>query len=91
MPYTTPQPSGGEVGGEAQPGLREIVDEVYYAAWYRPVVVKRGVDRDTALLVSQEATVLPGVSVEVERLREYPLGSLASQILGYLLPIPEGE
>jgi len=88
MPYTT---AGTHEGGEdPPPGLREMVKEaVDSGALYRPLVVKRGVERDTALLVKQEAMVLPGVLVEVEPVRAYLYGPLVSQVLGYLLPIPE--
>ena len=74
---------------EEERGLRELVAESELAAFYQPLVVKRGVDRDTALLVAQEAAFLPGVSVQVERLRDYPYGATVSQLLGYLLPIPK--
>jgi penicillin-binding protein 2 len=53
------------------------------------LVVKQGVDRDTALLVAQERIGLPGVSVEVDARREYSYGALVAQLLGYLQPIPE--
>jgi len=89
MPYTT---AGGQPGAEeSQPGLRELVEDVPYSARYRPLLVERGIERDTALLVAQEAMMLPGVAVKVEPLRSYPYGSLVSQVLGYLLPIPEGS
>jgi penicillin-binding protein 2 len=84
MPYITNGAQGE--GGEAEPGLREMVDAVRFS--YHPLVVKRGVDRDTALLVAQERMALPGVSVEVDSRRDYPFGSLVSQMVGYLLPIP---
>ncbi len=88
---------GAPLAGAAQPavpsaegerGLREMVAESELAAFYQPLVVKRGVDRDTALLIAQEAVFLPGVSVQVDRLRDYPYGETVSQLLGYLLPIP---
>jgi len=87
MPYTT----AGARGGEDEPpsGLREMIEGLGFMAPYRPLVVKRGVDRDTALLVSQQALLLPGVSIQVESVRDYPYGPLVSQMLGYLLPIPE--
>jgi cell division protein FtsI/penicillin-binding protein 2 len=89
MPYIT---AGGQSGeDDPRPGLREMFEAVPYSARYRPLVVKRGVDRDTALLVAQEAMTLPGVSVEVEPLRSYPYGPLVSQLVGYLLPVPEGS
>jgi penicillin-binding protein 2 len=89
MPYTTAGARGA--GDEPPSGLCEMVDAVGYTARYRPLVVKRGVDRDTALLVAQQALLLPGVSVQVESARDYPYGPLVSQILGYLSPIPEED
>jgi len=80
MPYYS-------AGGESK-GLREMVPYTYTAG-YSPLVVKRGIERDTALLVKQEAMTLPGVLVEIEPVRDYPYGPLVSQMLGYLLPIPE--
>jgi len=89
IPYATAGGGGDE--DEPTPGLRELVAAVPYSARYRPLVVKRGVERDTALLVSQEAMSLPGVAVVVEPLRSYLHSPLVSQVLGYLLPIPEGS
>jgi penicillin-binding protein 2 len=95
MPYTTVGSSIGE--DDPSPGLRDILrntlrdwdgNQVPFANYHRPVVVAESVDRDTALLVMQQALLLPGVLVEVKPVRDYPYGSLASQILGYLLPIP---
>lgn len=88
MPYATsgPRPSGGG----AQLGLREMVEQAGFTS-YRPLVVKRGVDRETAFLVAQQSLLLPGVSIEVESVRHYPYGPLVSQIVGYLLPVPGGR
>lgn len=86
MPYTT---AGIERDGdEAPPGVRDIVVESSTVP-YHAAVIKAGVDRHTALLVSQEALLMPGVSIEIDRLRQYPYGALVSQVLGYLLPVPE--
>jgi penicillin-binding protein 2 len=96
MPYTTAGLSTAE--DDPSLGMRDILrntlrdkdgNETPFATYYRPVVVKRGVDRDAALLVSQQALLLPGVLVGVESARDYPYGPLVSQMLGYLLPIPE--
>lgn len=89
IPYATAGAQGD--GDEPQLGLRDMVEAVPYSARYRPLVVKGGVDRDTALLVAQQALLLPGVSIRVESARDYPYGPLVSQLLGYLLPIPEGS
>jgi penicillin-binding protein 2 len=81
MPYAT--------NGDEDPGVREIVVQGIKRGYlYRPVEVKKGVDRDTTLLIASERLTLPGVDVELDSRREYPLGSLVSQILGYTSPIP---
>lgn len=74
-------------GDALRRGLREIRD----VAPYRPLVIRRNVERKKALLVAQEASNLPGISVEVEAMRDYPYGSLLSQVLGYQQPIPAGK
>ena len=90
IPYASSTDEGdGE--GETIRGVREMIEDVPYVAPYRPIVIRRNVEREKALLVAQEASHLPGVSVEVESVRDYPYGRLLSQLLGYLLPIPEGK
>ncbi len=96
MPYTTAgsRPIGDE---PPEPGLRDILRDtlrglegnpIPFYAYHRPVIIKRGVERDKALLVAQQTLLLPGVAVEVESARDYPYGPLLSQVLGYMLPIP---
>ena len=87
VPYATSGPRGA--GEEPTPGLREILSASNVAGSYVPIVIARDVDRDTALLVAQQSLLLPGVSVEVEAVREYPYGPLVAQILGYLSRVPE--
>jgi len=83
MPYIT----NGE--GDEGPGLRALVTHGIQRGYvYRPVVVKKGVDRDTALLIASERLTLPGVDIELDSRREYLHGSLVSQVLGYTSPIP---
>jgi penicillin-binding protein 2 len=83
MPYIT----NGE--GDEGPGVRELVTRGIQRGYvYRPVVVKKGVERDTALLIGSERLILPGVDIELDSRREYLHGSLVSQVLGYTSPIP---
>ncbi len=87
MPYTAAGRDAEE--DESGLGLREMIEDVPYVAPYRPIVLQRNVEREKALLVAQEMSDFAGVSVEVESARDYPYGPLVSQVLGYLLPIPE--
>lgn len=51
------------------------------------VRVAQDVDRKTAQLISEAGYDLPGVKVVVEARREYTVGPLLSQILGYTGPV----
>ena len=76
------------LGLRADGNLGERVAEAPYSARYQPIVVQNGADRDTALLVAQEATMMPGVSIAIGSRREYTYGPLVSHLLGFLLSIP---
>ncbi len=51
------------------------------------VRIASDVDEQTALLISEAAFELPGVEIAVEARRQYPYGTLLSQILGYTGPV----
>ncbi len=87
MPYTSAGREG-EAGDTPVVGVADPLQDIAFAGYYDPIVVATGVERERALLVAQEALLLPGVTVQVNRRREYPHGPLVSQLLGYLLPIP---
>ncbi len=55
------------------------------------MVVAQDIPRNTALRILEERLQLPGVAVEVAAVREYPAGEAASQVVGYLGPIPAEE
>lgn len=77
-----------------RPGLKERVDLALAAgkptyAPYEPLIVADNVDREVALLIAQAGDLaFPGVRVEVTSRRQYPYGSLVSQLVGYLGAIP---
>ena len=76
-------------GTPPRPGLLEMVNEVRYLAPYDPLVVAENVDRDLALLITQESGVtMPGVGVQIIPRRSYPTGALTSQVIGFLGKIP---
>jgi cell division protein FtsI/penicillin-binding protein 2 len=76
------------VGEDYRLGIKEMVDEVRGFRDYNPHIIKRGVDRETALIISEELLQLPGVRVDLVPSREYPSGSLTSHIIGYTHGIP---
>lgn len=77
-------------GTPPAPGLLERVNEVRWLEPYRPIIVAENIDRDLALLIAQESGVtLPGVDIQITPRRQYPYGPLTSQVMGFLLPIPQ--
>ncbi|NIA08358.1 MAG: penicillin-binding protein 2 [Nitrospiraceae bacterium] len=58
---------------------------------YIPIIIKRGVDWKTLSMIEARLSYLPGVSIEVTPAREYPHGSIAPHLLGYLGEINEKE
>jgi len=56
---------------------------------YQPVRIASKVDRLAAFTIEENHLELPGVTVGVEALRQYPYGSLLAHVLGYVGRIPE--
>ncbi len=54
---------------------------------YQPVPIAADVPKETIFYLLEHRDDFPGVSYEVDPIREYPDGSLAAQVLGYVLPI----
>src|SRR5688572_19524158 len=55
---------------------------------YSPVRIKCNIGEELARVVNERAVDWPGVSVEIEPIREYPTGSLTAAVVGFLGPIP---
>ncbi len=70
------------------PGITQLVELGESLAPYTPVRVKCYVDETVARLVRERAVDWPGVSIEVEPMRDYPTGSLTAAVVGFLGPIP---
>ncbi len=70
------------------PGIAQLVELGDSLAPYRPVKVKCNVDETIARIVRERAVDWPGVSIQVEPIRDYPTGSLTANIIGFLGPIP---
>lgn len=56
---------------------------------FEPVLIECDIDRQRALAIMEKAVDWPGVSIQVEPVRDYPTGELTSTFIGYLGPIPE--
>ena len=70
------------------PGIAQIVELGDSIAPYTPVRVKCNISEELARVIREKATDWPGVSVEIEPIRDYPTGSLTASLIGFLGPIP---
>jgi len=75
---------------EPEPGILDILEEAQLAP-YRPAILKRGIPRETAMILEEEHQDWPGVLILTEPVREYLYGPLLSHILGYIGPIPQEQ
>ena len=73
------------------PSIADLVALGDSLAPYSPVRIKCNVTEDIARLVRERSVDLPGVSVEIEPIRDYPTGSLTANVVGFLGPIPAAE
>lgn len=69
-------------------GIQEMVDIQTSFSPFDPVRIQCDVSRELALAVSERAVDWPGVSVEIEPVRDYPTGELTASLIGFLGPIP---
>ncbi|KAF0107849.1 MAG: penicillin-binding protein 2 [Anaerolineaceae bacterium] len=70
------------------PGIMQWVELGASNAPYTPVKIACNVDENIALIVRERSVDWPGVSVQIEPVRDYPTGSLTADVIGFLGPIP---
>lgn len=54
---------------------------------YKPITIASNIKKDTAFIISQELSDLPGINITVQPQRTYPNGELGSAFLGYISKI----
>ncbi len=68
------------------------IEEIVYIAltnWpYDSTAIVCDVPKEIAMIVSEKGNDWPGISIEVNSIREYPTGNMTSEIIGFLGPIP---
>ena len=74
--------------GSTQVSIEELVAEGEGIAPYRAVIIAQDVEQHVAMQIREESLTLPGVSIEVASVREYPSGQATSHIVGYMGRIP---
>ena len=70
------------------PGIAQLVELGESLAPYTPVPIACDADEIIARIVRERAVAWPGVSVQIDPVRDYPTGSLTANIVGFLGPIP---
>ena len=58
---------------------------------FKSITIASNVSRDTAFILNQKLTDLPGINVVIEPMRQYPYNELASGVLGYLSSIDSSK
>lgn len=72
-------------------GISEMVSIGDTFAPFTPVAIKCDVDKEIAMAIMEKAIDMPGVSIVVDQVRDYPTGEITAGIIGYLGPIPAAE
>jgi penicillin-binding protein 2 len=70
------------------PSIADMVALGDSLAPYTPVKITCNISEELARVIREKSVDWPGVSVEIEPIREYPTGSLTANIVGFLGPIP---
>ncbi|MCX6064421.1 MAG: penicillin-binding transpeptidase domain-containing protein [Chloroflexi bacterium] len=70
------------------PGIAQLVELQDTIAPYSPVKIQCNISEETARIVREKTMDWPGVSVEIEPVRDYPTGYLTADVIGFLGPIP---
>jgi len=70
------------------PGITQLVALQDTIAPYSPVKIKCNVSTEIARRVEEKSVDWPGVTIEIEPIRDYPTGALTSHLIGFLGPIP---
>ncbi len=58
---------------------------------FKPALVAQDIDRDQLAYIEARRSSLPGLTIEVNNLRQYPLGILGASFLGYIGKVSEAE
>jgi len=70
------------------PSIADMVALGDSLAPYTPVKIICNIEEELARVIREKSVDWPGVSVEIEPIRDYPTGSLTANIIGFLGPIP---
>ncbi|WP_214320665.1 penicillin-binding protein 2 [Nonomuraea sediminis] len=85
----------GKPVNQLQKRIRSCGPGVTRPCWpgspYQPIPIDNRVQTREALQILERQEEFPGVTAEVQAVREYPQGKAAAQLLGYLQPVTQEE
>jgi len=58
---------------------------------YKPVTITSNIKKETAFIFAQKLNDLPGIDTDMQPMRTYPYGELASSVLGYISKITASD
>jgi penicillin-binding protein 2 len=70
------------------PTIADMVALGASLAPYTPVKIACNISEELARVIGEKSVDWPGVSIEIEPVRDYPTGSLTANVVGFLGPIP---
>ena len=72
-------------------GIAQIVEYGETSEPFKPVKIKCDIDEKVARVLQEKAVDWPGISVEIQPIRDYPTGSLSAAMIGFLGPVPASQ
>jgi penicillin-binding protein 2 len=70
------------------PTIADMVALGASLAPFTPVKIACDISEDLARVIAEKSVDWPGVSIQIEPVRDYPTGSLTANVVGFLGPIP---
>ncbi|HUF00722.1 MAG TPA: penicillin-binding transpeptidase domain-containing protein, partial [Anaerolineales bacterium] len=70
------------------PSIADMVALGESLAPYTPVRISCNINEELARVIREKSVDWPGLSMEIEPIRDYPTGSLTANVVGFLGPIP---
>jgi len=72
-------------------GISQIIEYGEQSAPYQDVKIACNIDQVKAQIIQEKTMDWPGISLEIETVRDYPTGSLTASLIGFLGPISSLE
>ena len=72
-------------------GISQIIEYGEQSAPFLDVKIACNIDQTKAQIIQEKSMDWPGISLEIETVRDYPTGSLTASVIGFLGPISSLE